>query len=189
MAKRLIAGLLLIPLADALLLVASSAFLDWRLIVALVVLTGLLGTLAVRAEGRHTLRRIQRSLARGEPPTDELVDGGLLIAAGAFLLTPGFVTDLVGFVLVFPPTRRLVRGVVKSRYVVPKMDDWTGGFATGNVYTFGFPGDDDGRGMGSMAGDGFGPSGAGGSDGDDTVDLGDDAYDVEFDGEDDRRTN
>ncbi|GGM56630.1 UPF0716 protein FxsA [Halarchaeum rubridurum] len=194
MAKRLIAGLLLIPLADALLLVASSAFLDWRLIVALVVLTGLLGMLAVRAEGRHTLRRIQRSLARGEPPTDELVDGGLLVAAGAFLLTPGFVTDAVGFLLVFPPTRRLVRGVVKSRFVVPKMDEMTGGFATGNVYTFGFPNDDGG--MGPMGGNGPEP-GAGGSgssgtgsagagrDGD-TVDIDEDAYDVEFDDDDTR---
>lgn len=192
MAKRLIAGLLLIPLADALLLVASSAFLDWRLIVALVVLTGLLGMLAVRAEGRHTLRRIQRSLARGEPPTDELVDGGLLVAAGAFLLTPGFVTDAVGFILVFPPTRRLVRGVVKSRYVVPKMDQFTGGFATGNVYTFGFPGGND-DGMGPMGGSGPGPGGSGPSGGstggDDTVDLGDDAYDVDFDDENGGRTS
>ncbi|QLC33035.1 membrane protein FxsA [Halarchaeum sp. CBA1220] len=188
MAKRLIAGLLLIPLLDALLLVASSAFLDWRLIVALVVLTGLLGMLAVRAEGRHTLRRIQRSLARGDPPTDELVDGGLLIAAGAFLLTPGFVTDFVGFLLVFPPTRHVIRRVVKKYYVVPRMDEWTGGFATGNVYTFGFPSDDGrDRGMGSMTGDsGPGPSGSGGAG--DTVDLGEDAYDVDFDDEDDGRS-
>ncbi|GGN07233.1 FxsA family protein [Halarchaeum nitratireducens] len=190
MAKRLIAGLLLIPLADALLLVASSAFLDWRLIVALVVLTGLLGMLAVRAEGRHTLRRIQRSLARGEPPTDELVDGGLLVAAGAFLLTPGFVTDVVGFLLVFPPTRRLVRGVVKSRFVVPKMDEMTGGFATGNVYTFGFPSGDGG--MGPMGGSGPRPGGSGGPGGrrdGDTVDIDEEAYDVEFDDEDGRTTD
>ncbi|MFB6078578.1 MAG: FxsA family protein [Halarchaeum sp.] len=184
MAKRLIAGLLLIPLADALLLVASSAFIDWRLIVALVVLTGLIGMLAVRAEGRHTLRRIQRSLARGDPPTDELVDGGLLVAAGAFLLTPGFVTDLVGFLLVFPPTRIPVRKVVKSRYIVPRMDDYTGGFATGNVYTFGFPGDGDFDGPTGGPGGGSGGSGGGG----DTVDIGTDAYDVEFDDEDDDRT-
>jgi len=190
MAKRLIAGLLLVPLADVLLLVAFSTVLDWRLIVALVVLTGLLGMLAVRAEGRHTVRRIQRSLARGEPPTDELVDGGLLIAAGAFLLTPGFVTDAVGALLVFPPTRVVVRRILKSRVIVPRLDDYTGGFTTGNVYTFGFPsgdGDDgDDRGAGSMAG-GFGPRGPGGTGGagrggsGDTVDIGEDAYDVEFD--------
>jgi len=185
MAKRLIAGLLLIPLADALLLVASSAFIDWRLIVALVVLTGLIGMLAVRAEGRHTLRRIQRSLARGDPPTDELVDGGLLVAAGAFLLTPGFVTDLVGFLLVFPPTRIPIRRVVKSRYIVPRMDDYTGGFATGNVYTFGFPGDGF---DGPAGGPGGGNGGGGSSGGGDTVDIGTDAYDVEFDDDDDDRT-
>jgi len=185
MVNRLIAGLLVVPLLDALLLVASSAFLDWRLIVVLVVLTGLFGMLAVRAEGRHTIRRIQRSLARGDPPTDELVDGGLLIAAGAFLLTPGFVTDAVGALLVFPLTRVPIRRVLKRRFIVPRLDDYTGGFGTGSVYTFGFPGDDDGPGAGSTSG-GFGPGGpgrggTGRSGGGDTVDLGEDAYEVEFD--------
>jgi len=198
-------ALLLVPLADAVFLVFVAGELGWQVTVALVVLTALLGTLFVRAEGRATLARIQRSLAEGKPPTNELVDGGLLIAAGAFLLTPGLVTDALGFLIVFPVTRVGFRWAVK-RYVTPKIDAKTGGFATGNVYTFGFPGDGDGGdgspfGPGGSGGGGGGPGtgGAGGSftpgrggdgDDDDTVDLDDDAYDVEFedrDGDDGRR--
>lgn len=191
-------ALLLVPLADAVFLVFVAGELGWEVTVALVVLTALLGTLFVRAEGRATLARIQQSLAKGEPPTDELVDGGLLIAAGAFLLTPGLVTDALGFLIVFPVTRVGFRWAVK-RYVRPKLDAKTGGFATGNVYTFGFPGDDDGA-SGGPFGPGGGPSGggspgsAGGAGGpfrdgaetssEDTVDLDEDAYEVEFEDED-----
>ena len=88
--------LLLIPLADALFLVVVADSIGAPATVALVVLTGLVGMLLVRAEGRHTIRSLQEKLATGEVPTKELMDGGLLIAAGAFLLTPGLVTDTIG---------------------------------------------------------------------------------------------
>jgi len=190
-------ALLLVPLADAVFLVFVAGELGWEVTVALVVLTALLGTLFVRAEGRATLARIQQSLAEGEPPTDDLVDGGLLIAAGAFLLTPGLVTDALGFLVVFPVTRVGFRWAVK-RYVRPKLDAKTGGFATGNVYTFGFPGGDDdgGDAQGGVGGGPFGsgsggggPGGSGGPFGgnDDTVDLDDDAYEVEFEDDDSPR--
>jgi len=94
--RTLLALLLLIPLVDAFVLVAivGSGLLTPLQTVALVVLTGLLGMMLVRAEGRNTLVRFQQKAATGSAPTDELLDGGLLIAAGAFLLTPGLVTDL-----------------------------------------------------------------------------------------------
>jgi len=170
----LLVALLLIPLADALFLVVLAAQFDWLLIVALVVLTALVGMLFVRAEGRHTMRKIQRALAEGRAPTDELLDGALLLVAGAFLLTPGLVTDAVGLLLVFRPTRYPIRLVVK-RFVVPRLDERSGGFATGRVYTFGFPGGDGNS------------SNAGGGAGGEAFDLDDDAYDVEFEDEDDRQ--
>ena len=169
---RWLAALLLIPLADALLLVVLAGFLDWKVVVALVVLTALVGMLLVRAEGRHTLRKIQRQAARGEPPTNELIDGGLLLVAGAFLLTPGLVTDTLGFLFALPPSRYVIRTVLKKYVLVPMVDKRTGGFATGNVYTFGFPDE-------SSEGGGSGPGGTGGSDG--TYDLGPNDYDVESD--------
>lgn len=136
--RRYLVGLLLIPLADALLLVVVADFLGWPVTVLLVVLTALLGMLFVRAEGRHTIRSIRDRLTRGEVPTKELLDGGLLLVAGAFLLTPGLVTDAIGFLLAFPPTRALIRPVVR-RIVASRLEVKTGGFVSGNVYTGGFP--------------------------------------------------
>jgi UPF0716 protein FxsA len=182
MLRWLLVGLLLIPLADIALLVVVAGSIGWVPTVALVVLTALLGMLFVRAEGRHTLRLIQQSLARGDLPTDQVIDGGLLIAAGAFLLTPGLVTDAVGFLLAFPLSRVPIRVVLKRYVIVPAIDRQTGGFATGQVYVGGFP-SDGGSGAGPAGpgprSPGPGPDGgSGGSDADRTVDLGPDDYDV-----------
>jgi UPF0716 protein FxsA len=138
---RYIGLLLLIPLLDAVLLVVLAGFvLSWQLIVLLVVLTALVGMLLARFEGRHTIQKIQTKLAKGDPPTDELIDGGLLLVAGAFLLTPGLVTDLLGFLFIVPLTRYPIRAGLKRWVIVPYVDEKTGGFATGNVYIGGFPG-------------------------------------------------
>ena len=177
--RYLLAALLGVPLLDATLLVFVAGAIGGVTTVLLVVLTGLVGTLLVRAEGRNTLRRLQGSLADGKPPTDELLDGAFLIAAGAFLLTPGLVTDVLGFLFVLPPTRYPLRELL-SRYVVtPYLEEKTGGFATGNVYVGGFPG---GGGTDGATVDDFGDDGDDGQtrrSGGDTVDIGDDEYTVE----------
>ncbi|MCL9816667.1 FxsA family protein [Natronocalculus amylovorans] len=162
--RYLIALLLLIPLVDSFVLVAIVGYglLTWLQTIALVVLTGLLGMLLVRAEGRATIRRTQKKLAAGDIPTNELLDGGLLIAAGAFLLTPGLVTDLIGFLLTLPPTRYPIRELLKRLVVKPYLDKRSGGFVSGNVYTFGFPNQGQGQAQGSPFGSeadtGFGAS-------------------------------
>ncbi|UPM43107.1 FxsA family protein [Halocatena salina] len=137
--KRIIALLLLIPLADIVLLVGVAQLIGPVATVLLVVLTALIGMLLVRAEGRHTVRRINRKLSHGEIPDSELVDGALLIAAGAFFLTPGLVTDLCGLLLVIPPTRYPVRLLVQKYVITPYLDGKSDGFVTGTVYTGGFP--------------------------------------------------
>ena len=172
--RSLLALLLLIPLVDAFVLVAivGSGVLTALQTVALVVLTGLIGMILVRAEGRNTLVRFQQKAATGSAPTDELLDGGLLIAAGAFLLTPGLVTDLIGFLLVLPPTRYPIRIALKRWVIVPYLDKQTDGFATGNVWTFGFPdgdGDSDPFGSGGFDAGGSGPGGAGDTGSDDPL--------------------
>ncbi|OYR48907.1 membrane protein FxsA [Halorubrum sp. Ea1] len=212
--RTLLALLLVVPLVDALFLIVVATRLGWAVTVALVVLTAVLGMLLLRAEGRATLARVQRKLARGEPPTDELLDGGLLIAAGAFLLTPGLVTDAVGFLLALPLSRVPIRMALKKYVVVPYLDSETGGFASGNVYIGGFPGDGaSGGGFtmgggGGFGGNGFdgdaagdtpgddpddfpGASGAGGAGGDggdrfDDPDHADDVVDVDFTVEDEK---
>jgi len=157
-------ALLLIPLLDAAFLVyVAVALLGGLETILLVVLTALVGMLLVRAEGRRTMGKLQATLGKGEAPTNELLDGGLLIAAGAFLLTPGLVTDAIGFLLAIPVSRLPIRAALKRWVVTPYVENKTGGFATGNVYTFGFPDPDEGEAT------------------EETYDLGDDAYDVDFD--------
>ena len=192
-----------IPLLDAVFLVYVASVIGGVETVALVVLTALIGLLLVRAEGRYTLGNLQRKLATGELPTAELMDGGLLLVAGAFLLTPGLVTDVIGLLLVLPPTRFPIR-VALSRWVIaPYLEERSGGMMSGNVYTFGFPGE---SGMGDVGpgwpggAAGGGPGGPGGGSGgpfggatsgsagdaDDEVNLGSDAYHVDVEDAEDR---
>lgn len=149
---RLLGLLLLIPLVDALFLVVLTRFLAWQLIVALVVLTALVGLLFVRLAGRHTIVRIQRRLRQGEVPTNELIDGGLLLVAAGFLLTPGLVTDGLGFLIVVPVTRYPFRWGLKRWVLTPYFDERSGGFVTGRVYTGGFPDGDSDTGTGTGTG-------------------------------------
>ncbi|WP_435197100.1 FxsA family protein [Natronomonas sp. EA1] len=183
---RVIGVLLLIPLLDVMLLVVLSGYIGFAPTVLIVVLTALLGMLLVRAEGRHTLGKIQRKLAQGEPPTNELVDGGFLLVAGALFLTPGIVTDAIALLFALPPTRLVFRKLAKTYVITPYVDAKTGGFASGNVYIGGFPGD--------RAGDGSGPGGfpgadAGGSDPGPDDDFDGETIDVEGTRVDDRSDN
>jgi UPF0716 protein FxsA len=196
---RVIAVLLLIPLLDALLLVVAATQFDTlsaAVVVLLVVVTALIGMLLVRAEGRHTLRRIQEKLGTGEVPTDELIDGGFLVAAGAFFLTPGFVTDLLGLLLAIPLTRAPIRMAAKRWIITPYLDAKAQGFVSGNVYVGGFPGQGD-AGPGAGGSGASGPSGGpdagnpggsgsvGGSDGSPSGFDHDDATDIDFEERDD----
>ena len=178
---RVIGLLLLIPLFDIVLLVTVAIpFLGSLVTVALVVLTALVGMLLVRAEGRATLRKIQQRLAVGELPTDELIDGGLLIAAGAFFLTPGLVTDFVGLLLAVPFTRYPVRAATRRWVVRPYIDAKTSGFASGQVYVGGFPNDENGPAGPGPTGPEGGPSSGSGSGPGTSFDP-DEATDVDFD--------
>ena len=73
--------------------------------VAIVVLTGAIGAYLARREGLKTCSRIQENLAAGASPAVELVNGLLILIAGAVLITPGLLTDFVGFALLFPAVR------------------------------------------------------------------------------------
>ena len=75
------------------------------------------GSLLMRSQGRAAWRRFQTALAEARVPGREVLDGVLVIFGGAFLLTPGFVTDVLGAVLLVPPTRALVRRVLVRRFV------------------------------------------------------------------------
>ena len=93
----------------------AAALGGWNAI-GLIVLTSVVGAVLVRREGLSVLRRAQQSLDRGQIPTNELINGVLLLVAAALILTPGFLTASVGLLLLFPPTRAVVREVLKRRF-------------------------------------------------------------------------
>ncbi|AUG54681.1 FxsA family protein [Thalassospira marina] len=76
--------------------------------IAIVILTAILGTSIMRVQGLQTLARAQQELDRGEMPLGPLFDGVCILIAGILLLTPGFVTDTMGFLLLIPPLRRVI---------------------------------------------------------------------------------
>ena len=83
--------------------------------IGLLILVSLVGAWLVRREGLGILRRAQAELAKGRMPGRELVDGLLVLLAGALMLTPGFVTDAVGLALLLPPVRAVLRLVAPRR--------------------------------------------------------------------------
>ena len=83
--------------------------------IALVIVTAIVGTALLRQQGLSAVYRVQEALDRGEVPLDPVVDGVCLLLAGAFLLTPGLLTDAVGFLLFIPEVRRrLARAAVQA---------------------------------------------------------------------------
>ena len=78
---------------------------------AILLLDGFLGACLARSQGRTAWGRFNRALNEGRVPARETFDGAMIIIGGAFLLAPGFITDIIGFALLIPPTRALMRGV------------------------------------------------------------------------------
>ena len=88
--------------------------------IALLVADSILGAMLMRSQGRIAWGRFNAALAEGRIPHREVLDGALVIFGGALLLTPGFVTDVLGIILLLPPTRVLVRGLV-ARRLLPRI--------------------------------------------------------------------
>ncbi len=78
----------------------------WTLL--LVIATAVIGTAVLQQQGLETLAKINRSMAEGIPPVEPVVEGFFLLIAGAFLLTPGVITDTIGFLLLVPPLRHAI---------------------------------------------------------------------------------
>jgi UPF0716 protein FxsA len=118
--RALFLAFLLVPIAEIYVLIKVGSVIGAFPTIALVVFTAVLGSILIRAQGLATLARVRTSMARGEVPAMELVEGVCLLVAGALLLTPGFVTDSIGFMLLIPTLRRnmilavLERGVLRA---------------------------------------------------------------------------
>jgi UPF0716 protein FxsA len=98
----------LTPIIEMYLLIEVAGYIDTWPTIFLVMLTAVIGVALLKRQGLATLTRGMGRLQRGEVPAREMAEGILLAVAGALLVTPGFVTDTVGFVLLFPPSRVVI---------------------------------------------------------------------------------
>jgi len=114
MLLRLVLLLTLVPLVELYLLVwLTELWESFLLTVGLIVLTGILGATLARIEGLRVLAQIRERTRRGELPADELLDGVMILLAAALLVTPGLITDAVGFLVLIPFTRAPARNLLK----------------------------------------------------------------------------
>ncbi len=107
---------LVLPILEIYVVTQVADSMGWLTTIFLVIFVSLAGAVLVRIQGLTVLARIQRRLQSGEVPGKELVDGALVLVAGALLVTPGFLTDGVGLFLLLPPTRALARTWLTRRY-------------------------------------------------------------------------
>jgi UPF0716 protein FxsA len=111
----LIALFIVVPLAElyVILKVGDAIGVAWTIL--LLAADSVLGSVLLRSQGRTVWARFNTALAQGRMPHREVTDGVLVIFGGAFLITPGFLTDIVGLILLLPPTRAVVRRVLVRR--------------------------------------------------------------------------
>ena len=107
---RLLILVILLPILEIYVLIESGRLIGVWPTVLLVVMTGIAGSWLMRQQGFALLSRVQAELAEGRLPAGALLDGALVIAGRMLLLTPGFCTDLAGFTMLVPATRRFWRG-------------------------------------------------------------------------------
>jgi UPF0716 protein FxsA len=115
MVGALLLAFILVPLAELAVIVGLSQ--QMGLLQTLVLLLGfsIAGSVLAKQQGLEVWRRVRAALARGEMPSAEVVDGFLVLLAGALLLTPGFLTDCVGVLLLLPPVRAALRTLAIRR--------------------------------------------------------------------------
>ncbi len=112
---RLLLLFLLVPTVELALLIEVGSRIGTMPTLALIAITGVLGAFLARSQGLSVLRHMQSEVAAGHLPAATLVDGGIILLAGAVLITPGFLTDAVGFLCLVPAFRKLIRRVLWRR--------------------------------------------------------------------------
>lgn len=114
MLLRLMLLFILIPLIELAILVYLGTIIGALYTVLIVVATGILGAVMSRHQGLAALSRIRSNINSGIMPANELFDGALILAGGLLLLTPGIITDIVGFAVLVPQTRRIIGRWIRS---------------------------------------------------------------------------
>jgi len=105
-----------LPAVELALLIEIGSNIGAGNTIFIIIFTGALGAYLARLQGFLVLRKIQDDLNQGIMPSAQLLDGLMILAGGIVLLTPGFITDTMGFLLLIPWTRTLIRGQLKRKF-------------------------------------------------------------------------
>ncbi len=141
----LLLAFIVVPISEIYVLLEVSDIIGVGYTIALVILTAVVGAALMRAQGLATMLRMREEIARGEPPAATLVEGVMLLFAGALLLTPGFITDTMGFLCLTPAVRSAIaKKAVASAVVGAQGSAFRGEVGAGfGARRGGFASDDD----------------------------------------------
>lgn len=109
---------LIIPFVEMYLLITVGGLIGAFPTILLVVFTAVVGAWLLKQQGLATWQRLQTSLAQGQIPAKEMVEGPIILVGGALLLTPGFITDMIGFACLLPQIRRKIAQYVIDKHMV-----------------------------------------------------------------------
>lgn len=110
--------LLFIPILEIAVFILVGGQIGVFATLGMILLTAIIGSILLRIQGFNILSRIQQKTAVGEMPGEDMVNGVMIMIAGVLLLTPGFVTDSIGFLLFFPPFRKFLWSTLASKIVI-----------------------------------------------------------------------
>jgi UPF0716 protein FxsA len=106
---------IVVPIAELAVIIQVGQAIGVWWTIAILIADSILGSVLMRAQGRAAWRRFNDAVRAGRVPAREVLDGALIVFGGLLLLTPGFLTDILGLVLLIPPTRAVVRAVLVRR--------------------------------------------------------------------------
>ncbi|PAB58151.1 FxsA family protein [Anaeromicrobium sediminis] len=115
MLLRLIILFTTVPLLELTLLLKLNTKIGFMPTISIVLITGVVGAYLAKSQGRDIIMKIRFDISQGRMPANELINGLCVLVGGAMLLTPGIITDGLGFILVIPMTREIIKIALKKR--------------------------------------------------------------------------
>ncbi|VAX34771.1 hypothetical protein MNBD_NITROSPIRAE03-1538 [hydrothermal vent metagenome] len=113
---KLLVIFIVVPVVELSLLIKVGSIIGTLNTIIIVLLTAAIGAYLVKLEGLGVMYRIQKNMMEGIFPAEELIDGMMILIAGVLLLTPGFITDTIGFLMVFPGSRKIIKRIARRYF-------------------------------------------------------------------------
>ncbi len=126
MLAKLFAAFVIIPVLEIYVIIKVGSYIGAGWTVILVVATAFIGAYLAKMQGAHTMMKMRSNMQKGIPPTNDILDAFLIFAAGLVFLTPGFLTDILGVLVLLPVTRQPIKF-----WLLKKIDQW---MRQGNVH-------------------------------------------------------